>query len=339
MIEKISQFLVSIQATDGAIPNHKIHSYQPALVNAYFACFAINGLLETQNASYYTNIKRYFDWHFAHLNHGVEGYIDGTIFSYKYQRLADTEGYNITSDGMDSVDSYAAMFIYELQKYAEQTSDFDYLLEHRSDIELVLSALTDPSVFNEGMTYAKPDYKIKYAMDNSESFMGLKAGVWIAKNVFKDDAKTQLYENYMTTLNDTYERSLWREEPIKGYLSHVKEKALNLSIYYPDAVCQLSPIMGFQIDPLGERVQFLMNRFVDEHPCYTDLSCRIFPWGHVGVALVDGGFYGVVEKWIEAVKEKYIDTGFKSSKFYCAEMGHAIYMCRKLINEIKRRSN
>ena len=52
-------------------------------MNPYFADFAALALLGA-GESYYENVRRYMDWHFAHLNTAETDYngVDGTIYDY-----------------------------------------------------------------------------------------------------------------------------------------------------------------------------------------------------------------------------------------------------------------
>ena len=51
-----------------------------------------------------------------------------------------------------------------MQKYVEKTGDKQYAIDHKAEIERIVNALYSTMV--GGLTLAKPDYKVKYLMDN-----------------------------------------------------------------------------------------------------------------------------------------------------------------------------
>ena len=73
-------WLASLQAENGALLMTGGSSGQFTM-NPYFADFAALALLGA-GESYYENVRRYMDWHFAHLNTAETDYngVDGTAF-------------------------------------------------------------------------------------------------------------------------------------------------------------------------------------------------------------------------------------------------------------------
>ena len=76
-------YLASMQLPNGALPmTYAVNG--ELTVNPYFADFAALSLLD-KGEEYADVVKKYMDWHFAHLNTAEEDFngLDGTIYDYK----------------------------------------------------------------------------------------------------------------------------------------------------------------------------------------------------------------------------------------------------------------
>ena len=332
-MRSIGEFLTVIQMDDGAILNHRILTYSQTKMVPYFSCTAAEGFLASGNESYYPRVKKFCEWYFNHLNRGVdENTLDGTIFDYYYQLISNN--YDITTKKeRDSEDSYAALFISLLKNYADITNDFDFLIAHRDDIDLIMSVLTSPKLLNNGLTYAKTSYEIKYTMDNSEVYSGFIAAEWIYRNVFNDNIKGDIFANHANVLSETFEKLLWKEEK-QAYLYHANQNLDNIDLtkFYPQGVVQLTSQMFNLIKPDGNRSQYLYKRFIETFPKWATLEENTHPWGFAGRSLSMGHIWEPVEKWLDNVKEKYVNTGFRSGGFYSAEIGHTMIILKNIID-------
>lgn len=169
--ETETEWLASLQLDNGAIPMTAAKNGELRM-SPYFADVSALALLDNAE-KYKDNVKAYMDWHFAHLNTAeddVNG-LDGTIYDYtitvkdgKVEKEVITESSDKKS--YDSTDSYAATFICVLDKYYEKTDDSGYILSHAPDIDRITGVM-DATMHN-GLTYARPDHKVKYLMDNCE---------------------------------------------------------------------------------------------------------------------------------------------------------------------------
>lgn len=261
-------WLASLQAENGALlmtsgPNGQF------TMNPYFADFAALALLGA-GESYYENVRRYMDWHFDHLNTAETDYngVDGTIYDYtitlSYGKVV-SEKININADGKksyDSTDSYAATFLCVVAKYYEKTGDLAYLMAHSQDLRRLLNPIRQ--TMDKGLTFAKPDYRIKYLMDNCEVYEGLVA----AEKLYTALGLNELCAEATDLKNQVFnaiEEHMWMEK--EGYyevalgVNNDSAYAFNWTNFYPCATAQLFPISCGLLDPTDPRSLHLYNKF------------------------------------------------------------------------------
>lgn len=274
--ETETEWLASLQLENGALPM----TYSPngeLRVNPYFADFAALALLD--NAEKYAgNVVRYMDWHFDHLNTADEDFngLDGTIYDYvitmkngKIVREDISKPDN--ADSYDTTDSYAATFLTVVGKYLSKTGDGDYLVTHADDLERITSVIF--SNLQNGLTYAKPNHRVKYLMDNCEVYEGAIA----ASKIFEElvllgkTEYTSLRDEcseLISTVKESINSQLWNyvggyyKPGITAYVS-IPTKIFSWNLYYPQATSQLFPIICGVIEPETKRAQNLYNKFCD----------------------------------------------------------------------------
>ena len=261
-------WLASLQAENGALLMTGGSSGQFTM-NPYFADFAALALLGA-GESYYENVRRYMDWHFAHLNTAETDYngVDGTIYDYtvtlSYGKVV-SEKININADGKksyDSTDSYAATFLCVVAKYYEKTGDLAYLMANSQDLRRLLNPIRQ--TMHTGLTFAKPDYRIKYLMDNCEVYEGLVA----AEKLYTALGLTELCAEATELKQQVYdaiEEHMWMEE--EGYyevalgVNNDSAYAFTWTNLYPCATAQLFPIYCGLLEPTDARSIHLYNKF------------------------------------------------------------------------------
>lgn len=261
-------WLASLQAENGALLMTGGSSGQFTM-NPYFADFAALALLGA-GESYYENVRRYMDWHFAHLNTAETDYngVDGTIYDYtvtlSYGKVV-SEKININADGKksyDSTDSYAATFLCVVAKYYEKTGDLAYLMANSRDLRRLLNPIRQ--TMHTGLTFAKPDYRIKYLMDNCEVYEGLVA----AEKLYTALGLTELCAEATELKQQVYdaiEEHMWMEE--EGYyevalgVNNDSAYAFTWTNFYPCATAQLFPIYCGLLEPTDARSIHLYNKF------------------------------------------------------------------------------
>ncbi len=280
IFETETQWLASLQLSNGAIP--MTYSANGELrMNPYFADFAALALLDNAE-KYAENVKAYMDWHLGHLNTAEEDFngLDGTIYDYvitmKDGRIVSEDiSEPNNADSYDTTDSYAATFLTVVHKYFLKTGDSAYLNDNARDLERITNVIF--SNMQNGLTYAKPNHRVKYLMDNCEVYEGAVAAAGIfeeialsGKNEYasvRDDCK-----KLISTVKENINSQLWNyigryySPGIAAYVG-VPTKIFSWDLYYPQATSQLFPIICGVIEPNTERAEHLYSKF-----------CESFEW-------------------------------------------------------------
>ena len=276
IFESETKWLASIQLPNGAIPMTYAKNGELTM-NPYFADFAALALLDKADL-YAENVKKYMDWHFAHLNTAEEDFngLDGTIYDYKItmkngeivsEKVSDPDN----ADSYDTTDSYAATFLTVVYKYFQKTGDSAYLVANAHDLERIANVMF--ATLQNGLTYAKHNHRVKYLMDNCEVYEGAIAASGIFEEIvlkgnsqYTDmrDACTEL----IGTVKENINRKLWNfigGYYLPGITAYVKipTKIFSWKTYYPQATSQLFPIICGVIEPGTERAKNLYGKFCD----------------------------------------------------------------------------
>lgn len=278
VFETETAWIASLQLDNGAIPM-TYNDNAELTVNPYFACYAALALLD--NAELYaSNVKAYLEWHFDHLNTEETDYsgIDGTIYDHKVTvENGVVTGERNNDKKYDSTDSYAALFLTLLSKYYKTTGDSEYIISRSDDIVRVVNAMT--ATMNNGLAYARDDYKIKYLMDNSEVYEGaiecaelFETVICKNDNSYKDTL--ELCKKTAKDVSKTIENKLWNhyEQRYRTAIDTLGRNAHNFSwsSFYPSATSQLFAISCGVISPETERAKHLYGKF-----------CENFDWQHL----------------------------------------------------------
>lgn len=229
-------FLSGLQLESGAFPTHA-DTKGAESINPYFSDYVAIALLNRPDL-YAENVKKYINWHFAHLN------ADGTIYDYYIENNVEKP-----KGTYDSTDSYAATFLMLLEKYCEKTGDVDFITEHKSKVISVYNSMI--STLHNGLTYAKKNYPIIYTMDNSEVYAALIESEKLFKLLDENDLANDCLEK-SSQLKTELNKQLWNENCYfetginkdDGTVSH---KYL-LNEYYPSGLAQLFPVIYNAVD-------------------------------------------------------------------------------------------
>ncbi len=292
IFETETAYLASMQLPNGALPMTRAENGELRM-NPYFADIAALALLDDAE-KYADNVVKYMDWHFAHLNTAKEDFngLDGTIYDYVItvkngEIVSEAVSQPEDADPYDTTDSYAATFLTVVYKYLCKTGDSDYLVAHASDLERITGVIF--SNLQNGLTYAKPNHRIKYLMDNCEVYEGALAAAGIFERItdcgkneyaaLRDDC-TKL----ASALKEKINTELWR--PVGGYYSpgitayvSIPAKIFSWDLYYPQATSQLFPIICGVIEPNTQRAQSLYGKFCESYNWQNFEYPDDFYWG------------------------------------------------------------
>lgn len=283
--ETETAYLASLQLENGAIP--MTYSENGTLtMNPYFADFSALALLDNAD-EYADEVKKYMDWHFAHLNTAETDYngVDGTIYDYKITVVdgkVTEEEISISDEGIkryDSTDSYAATFLMVLNKYYEKTGDKEYIISNSKDIVRIVNAMF--STLHKGLANARPDYEVKYLMDNSEVYEGALAVANLLRKVVcpLDSSYNETVERCETTaaeIAQTIENKLWKSSENRYITAIFKNGKVahdfSWNSFYPSGSAQVFPIIHGLIATDSERAIKLYDRF-----------CEAFDWQNFNI--------------------------------------------------------
>ncbi|MGG1314587.1 hypothetical protein [Cohnella laeviribosi] len=309
ILEQEAGWIAGLPFASGAIPTYgePIANYDGKYkVIPYFTNMGLLGLLE--QPGYAPVVRNYMDWYFSHLNRtATENVPAGSVFDYVVETDKITE--TATHD-FDSTDSYASTFINLLRKYAEATGDTAYLLEHKEDIHLVAGAMLSTRQ-SDGLTWAKPAYRVKYLMDNTEVYKGLRDMEWICANVFGDEAAAARYRQHKEEIWTGIQNGLWSESRNAYAYAKMEDGTLlfpDWNSFYADAAAQLFPIWTGVLAPDSERALQLYNTFNAHHPGWPQLTKDdAFPWALLAYTAAIMGDKARVDLFLRSVKDTYID--------------------------------
>ena len=267
VFETETAWLASLQLENGAIPMTK-NPNGTVTMNPYFADIAALALLDNAE-KYAENVKAYMDWHFSHLNTAETDYnrMDATIYDYNIT-LENGKIVKEESKGTyDSTDSYAATFLTVVNKYYEKTGDKEYVIANANDIARVAEAML--YTLQMGLTYAKPDYKVMYLMDNCEVYEGCVSAANLLKVISSEsssyDITTTKVDYAAKWIKSTIESKLWNSDG-KYYDAGIFTDGsaafeFTWEEFYPCATAQLFPIVHGLIGADTIRAKELYDTF------------------------------------------------------------------------------
>ncbi len=309
IFDRETAYLASMQLPNGALPMTYAKNGELTM-NPYFADFAALSLLDN-GEEYADVVKKYMDWHFSHLNTAEEDFngLDGTIYDYKItmkggeiaeERISTPEN----ADSYDTTDSYAATFLTVVYKYYCKTGNAEYLTANAEDLVRITNVMF--ATLQNGLTYAKHNHRVKYLMDNCEVYEGFIAASEIF-GVIADEGKGEYAqmqskcEEMISIVRDNINYKLWNFVGgyyLPGITAYVKipTKIFSWNTYYPQATCQLFPIICGVIDPSTDRAKNLYEKFCDTYHWEAFEYPDVFYWGaNVQAAAVMNDLESVVE--------------------------------------------
>ena len=134
----------------------------PVWIRPYFGNHAALALLAGKSPEDLLRVRKWIEWYSeAQLQDGSINDFEGRI----------STGYR-DNGKRDSVDSYAATYLLTLARYQQEAKSLPDKAAQAARKALVA---IQGSMDKDGLTWAKPDYKVKYLMDNVEVYGGLTA--------------------------------------------------------------------------------------------------------------------------------------------------------------------
>jgi hypothetical protein len=282
-MNKQVDWIVNLQTKNGAIRDSDIPSqYAPVKykVTPYFANIAALAITDKSDKIKYT--KKYIEWYFNHLNWPDDKEINGTkLYGTICDYLIDIDGNEFSMNDYDSADAYAATFLSLLWKYYESGGDVNFLKTNEIKIDAIGKTIVS-LIDKDGLSFAKPDYQVKYLMDNCEVYKGLLDIGFIFERIFSNKEKASFYflkaDEVKTAIKTNFmnEKEFYISKDLKGF-----NKA-NLSEWYPDTVAQIYPTLFGVIEFKDEQTITSYNMINNKWDWANLKASKDFPWVALG---------------------------------------------------------
>jgi len=306
-----SNWVSQFSQADGAL------LYTPQVINPYYANIAAIGMTKDPNRM--PQVVGWINWYINHLNWPDKWGLYGTTYDYNVNN-----GVATSTDNADSTDSYAATFL-SLVWNAWQSGDANARstianLSYQLDVVGGVIIQTQQS---DGLTWAKPDYQIKYLMDNCEAYRGLRDLASLYQNAFGDTTKAAYYNAAANSMLNGI-LSMWMNGSWAVYKDGIGRLAApNLSTWYADASAQVFPVLMGVVNSSDPRAQQAYAAFNAAWPGWPTLSFNSqdpFPWCLIVEGAAAMGDRNRVATYISTMQSKYVNSGFPWP-FYNAEAG------------------
>ena len=341
---------VTLPTVDGISPD-EYRSWPSAKVVPYFSDSAVMGVIKGSEALGNTDGKdtalNYINWYISHMNtaesdiNGVAGTVyDYFIFQNYDGRIVEVKLYDAYSSkypsnnpyDYDSTDSYAAMFLEILYEYT-RVFDGNFLDDKKDVVGTLVDVIMSTYVPAIDLTYAKPTYAVCYLMDNCEVYLGFEAAAKIYDEFLNDDEKRDYCHTYADKVKNALLTTMWSDEyscfKAAVFTDGKPAGELNLAEFYPQASCQLFPLLFGVIDAADEKAETVYARFkndfcqegVSGHDWSAyDLDGLTYPWCILVQAAVEMGDFRIAQKYISVIYSRFIKTGH-NYPYYNAEAG------------------
>ena len=230
--------------------------YGCMLVVPYF--LDIMGIYSLQRDRHVTEVKNFIDWSFARLNKGDRWGLTGTIFDY----VICCDGTEISTLQYDSADGYAGQFLMLVREYYRRTGDAEYIRRHKKKLFEVAYVLVHLQDERDGLAIAMIGYPVKYTMDNSEGYGGLKAFCELAAEMGWDDVED--YRDARDAMKSGILKSLY--DPVRRNFrwavgKNGKVHSSSWDKVYPDSLAQIFPLLYGIVEPESELGRHLWREF------------------------------------------------------------------------------
>ncbi len=214
-----------------------------------------------------------------------------------------TLGQEINTGQMDSVDSYSATFLAGVSCMLKATGNTIKTQEYIQAMKLAIKSIRDLQD-RDGLIWTKPDYKVKYLMDNVEVITGLEE----ARKVFlqlKDIPAYYSTTSMLQRIELGVNTKMWSESrksyrwAIAGDIGFEKNYHTNWNIYYPDALENIWPT-AFKINQPRNRTNRVMSTFASKVSSYVDSGIMRGVWNPiVGLAYSNHGVTSLANESLE----------------------------------------
>jgi hypothetical protein len=307
-----SQYLSKSLKSDGAI------LYTPQVIDPYFGNIAAIGMTKDPNRM--PQVVSWMNWYVSHLNWPDKWGMYGTTYNWN----VNSNGTEVSTQAADSTDSYAATFLSVVWNAwkSGNAGARSYIagLSYQLD---VIGGVIIQTQQSDGLTWAKPDYQIKYLMDNCEAYRGLRDLASTYQYAFGDTAKAAYYNKAADSMLNGI-LSMWLNGKWAVYKDGIGRLAApNMGTWYADASAQVFPVLMGVVNASDYRAQQSYSALNAAWPNWPSLSFNgqdAFPWCLIGDGAAAMGDKTRLTTYINSIQSKYVNKGFPWP-FYNAEAG------------------
>ncbi|MDP4268331.1 MAG: hypothetical protein Q8880_12985, partial [Bacteroidota bacterium] len=280
------------------------------------------------NKNYLSKVEKYLNWYINHLNFTDTYGAHGTIYDY----FLKTNGSLVSTFDYDSYDSYPATFLSLLKDYYTVSKNTSFFISNSDYIHAITASMLN-SADADGLTWAKPNYKVKYLMDNCEVYKGITDAIFIYKEIFKNSHYLNMLKIAKNKIYGSIEANMWNDRDNFYYYqidANNNKGTPHFTHWYPDATSQLFPILSGLIDPTSKRALYIYDRFNKAFPEWNVSKPNgSFPdvyIGYVGLLMKD---YYKVHVFLDFCRKSYIDKG-NIWPWYSVESAYYIKILQKI---------
>lgn len=275
-LRRIHAALRARQLPNGALLSDPISSPNENWLMPYYSNLAVLGWLKgvaaTRETSDFAKIRRWLTWYAQFMNP------DGTLYDYTY-----ANGSLTSRNTYDSSDSYAATYLEAIHEYVKTTGELRVAKSLFSrGIQRAVRAIR-LTYQSDGLTWARPDYPVKYLMDNIEVYRGLTAAAEVARRIQRPSESSDWQQRAQRTYT-ALTTLLWlpNQQHYAWGLHANGALETRLSEWYPDVMAQLMAIAWLPLTSRHETLyQRLKTQFYTLPPTLPDNAAveRAVWWG------------------------------------------------------------
>ncbi len=334
---------MKLPAVDGVAPE-EYTKWPSARIVPYFSDTAVLGAIRADAAmgteSARQNALKYINWYISHMNTKESDIcgVAGTVYDYHIFQSADGRTIELTDMEMyasqypnggnphdyDSTDSYASMFLQILYEYAK-TYDESFLNGKAELVQTLIDVIMSVYIEKLDLTIAKPNYPACYLMDNCEVYCGFVSAASIYNELLGDAAKAAECVSRAEKVKNAVITRMW-DKNANCFLAAVSDNGKSmynndLSNFYPQASCQLFPVIFGIIEPTDEKAIVTFERFKNDFGRkWLTFDIETYPWCILVRAAVKMGDYEFAGRFIDAVNRRFVKR-VHTAPYYNSESG------------------
>jgi hypothetical protein len=275
-----ADWILRAQLPDGSIAQYVDRQAVVPYVGNYAALGLARATSQTGRSVYAEAAWKWLTWYVSHQ--GAEGFV---------QDYAMVNGSLHPTGDMDSTDAYAGTFLIAARATwnVDPTRTLGRLARLKPGIAKAVGAI-EATMDSDGLTWAKPSWHVKYAMDQSEVFAGLRAAgemslalgdSALARRALIDAGRVRA--GFAALWNPQSQAYDW------ALHENGERHPTDWSILYPDALEQVWTVAFGLADP--SRAPGLMSHFAVAQPMWDE------PTATATFSLNDRASPGTVGYW------------------------------------------